>query len=58
MKREAWYRFTFEDGYEVVTAAMTCDLARDLMSGHGKITGKYFVKWVDEGGEKNVAEVH
>lgn len=54
MKRDAWYRFTFEDGYEVVTAGMTCDLARDLMSGHGKITGKFFVKWV-EGGEKNAA---
>lgn len=54
MKRDAWYRFTFEDGYEVVTAAMTCDLARDLMSGHGNITGKYFVRWV-EGGEKNAA---
>lgn len=54
MKRDAWYRFTFEDGYEVVTAGMTCDLARDLMAGHGKITGKYFVRWV-EGGEKNAA---
>ncbi|MBQ5889742.1 MAG: hypothetical protein IIW73_02165 [Clostridia bacterium] len=51
MKRDAVYRFYFEDGAEVVTANMTCDLARVLMVGHGKITGKYFVKWVDEGGE-------
>lgn len=58
MNRIGWYRFTFEDGYEVVTAAMTCDLARDLMAGHGKITGKYFVKWADEGGDHNAAEVH
>lgn len=55
MKRNAWYRFTFEDGYEVVTAGMTCDLARDLMAGHGKFTGKYFVKWVDEGGDQDAA---
>ena len=58
MNRIGWYRFTFEDGYEVVTAHMTCDLARDLMAGHGKITGKYFVKWADEGGDQNAAEVH
>ena len=57
MNRIGWYRFTFEDGYEVVTAHMTCDLALDLMAGHGKITGKYFVKWV-EGGDQNAAEVH
>ena len=58
MKRDAVYRFYFEDGAEVVTANMTCDRARDLMAGHGKITGKYFVRWVDEGGEKNVATIH
>ncbi len=58
MKRGAWYRVTFEDGCEIVTAAMTCDLARDLMAGHGKITGKYFVKWVGEGGEQNVSTVY
>lgn len=50
MKRDAWYRFTFEDGFEITTDQMTCDLARDLMARHGKITGKYFVRWVYEGG--------
>ena len=58
MKREALYRFTFEDGAEVITANMTCDLARELMARHGKITDKRFVKWVDEGGEQNVSTVY
>lgn len=71
MKREAWYRFTFEDGAEVVTANMTCDLARQLMAKHGKITDKRFVAWADEmtvgdlfdfdgffGGDKNAATVY
>ena len=48
MKREAWYRFTFEDGAEVFTANMTCALARELMARHGKFTDKRFVAWADE----------
>lgn len=48
MKRDAWYRFTFADGAEVTTASMTCDLALELMSRHGKFTDKQFVAWVDE----------
>lgn len=71
MKRDAWYRFTFADGAEVTTAGMTCDLARQLMAKHGKITDKRFVAWADEmtvgdlfdfdgffGGDKNVSTVH
>lgn len=48
MKRDAVYRFCFEDGAEVITANMTCDLARELMARHGKFTDKQFVAWVDE----------
>lgn len=48
MKRDAVYRFCFEDGAEVITANMTCDLARELMTRHGKFTDKQFVAWVDE----------
>jgi hypothetical protein len=48
MKRDAVYRFCFEDGAEVITAAMTCNLARDLMARHGKFTDKRFVAWADE----------
>lgn len=70
MKREACYRYTFEDGAEVITANMTCDLARELMAMHGKIADKRFVAWADEmtvgdlidmdsffGGDQNVSTV-
>lgn len=48
MRRDAWYRFTFADGAEVVTTSMTCDLARALIARHGKIADKRFVAWADE----------
>lgn len=59
MKRDAWYQFAFADGYEIVTAGMTCDLARELMARHGKIKDKRFVAWADEeGGNDDVSAIH
>lgn len=48
MKRDAWYRFTFEDGAYAIALGLDANQARDLMERHGKFTKKEFVCWVGE----------
>lgn len=60
MKRDAWYRFTFEDGFCVICMGMSPIKAAEYVKQHGKFTNKEFVAWDDEltvghiiGGDKN-----
>lgn len=48
MKRDAWYRFTFEDGFSVVCINMQPVNAAAYISKHGKIVNKEFVAWEKE----------
>ncbi len=48
MKRDAWYRFTFEDGFSVVCINMHPVNAEAYISKHGKIVNKEFVAWEKE----------
>lgn len=45
MKRDAWYKFSFEDGFSVICMNMNPVNAAVYIAKHGKITNKEFVAW-------------
>lgn len=48
MKRDAWYRFTFEDGFSVICMNMHPANAAVYIAKHGKITNKEFIAWEED----------
>ncbi len=48
MIRDAWYRFTFEDGFSVICMGLSPIMAGKYRDEHGRITNKEFVAWDDE----------
>lgn len=55
MKREAWFRWVFEDGYQVIKMNFTPLEMRMEVLQHGKCINKLFVFWDDDpkGGSTN-----
>lgn len=45
MKRDAWYRFTFEDGFCVICTSLNAMKSAEYRKMHGNITNKEFVAW-------------
>ena len=45
VRRSAWYRFTFEDGWYVIEKGLSPVTAYEYIQEHGKIINKEFVRW-------------
>ncbi len=47
MKRKAWFRWVFEDGYQVITMGFSPQEMRVEVLKHGKCVNKVFMAWDD-----------